>query len=197
MNADTSNLLPHIETFDFAAFPTLYTPRLILRQLRLDDADAILRIRGDFEVTRYNIGSAYHSREQAINLIEGIADGYSQHLEIRWGITLRPTDEVIGMVGYNYWVRHDHRASVGYDLARAYWGQGIMTEALGTVVTFGFEQMALNRIEADADLRNPASARVLEKVGFTREGIQREQFFEEGSFHDLGLFSLLRRDFNK
>ncbi len=196
-NADTANSFQRIEIFDFHIFPILQTTRLVLRQLRLQDADAVLHIRGDFEVTRYNIGSAYQSREQAQNLIEGITDGYNQHLEVRWGITLREDDSVIGMVGYNYWVRHDHRASVGYDLAREFWGLGIMTEALRAVIAFGFDQMALNRIEADADMRNPASARVLEKVGFSREGVQREQFYEDGRFHDLGLFALLRRDFGK
>ena len=70
-----------------------------------------------------------------------------------------------------------------------------MTEAIRAVIAFGFERMNLNRIEADADARNPASGRVLEKVGFRREGIQREQFFENDTFNDLMLFALLRRDY--
>lgn len=72
-----------------------------------------------------------------------------------------------------------------------------MTEAVRAVVEFGFANMNLNRIEADADGRNPASARVLHKVGFHDEGVQREQFYENGSFYDLHLFALLRRDYYK
>ena len=99
------------------------------------------------------------------------------------------------MCGFNYWVRHDRRASIGYDLARPYWGQGIMSEAVRAMVDFGFKRMDLNRIEADADERNPASARVLAKIGFRREGVQQEQFYENGEFHNLLLFSLLRREY--
>jgi ribosomal-protein-alanine N-acetyltransferase len=184
-----------LEWFDFSAFPRLETERLILRQIVLDDAQAIFRIRGDYEVTRYNTGQAYEHLDQARDLITAMTNAYEEQSEIRWGITLRADDTIIGMCGYNYWIRRDRRGSVGYDLARAYWGQGIMTEAVHAIIAFGFECMGLNRIEADADSRNPASARVLEKIGFRHEGLQREQFFEHGHFHDLLLFSLLKNDY--
>ena len=181
--------------FDFTVFPTLKTERLILREMIPADAEAIFRIRGDYEVTKYNIGTAYDRLEQAVDLIAAMAQAYREEKEIRWGITLKTNDTVIGMCGYNYWIRRDARGSVGYDLARAYWGQGIMTEALDAVVGFGFRRMGLNRIEADADARNPASARVLAKAGFRQEGLQREQFYEDSSFNDLVLFALLRKDY--
>src|SRR5690606_8869895 len=117
--------------------------------------------------TKYNGGLPYRSVDQAEALIEGIAAAYRDKRSIRWGITLRedPLHTVIGMVGYNYWVRQDYRASIGYDLARDYWGQGIMPEAVRAILEFGFEHMALNRIEADASIDNTKSHRVLEKVG--------------------------------
>lgn len=182
--------------FDFEDFPILETERLILREIIPSDAEAILRIRGDYEVTKYNSGVPYTSIEQAQDLIAAMAAAYQDKSEIRWGITFK-TDPltVIGMCGFNYWNRRDARGSVGYDLARIYWGQGIMPEALRAVLQFAFERMGLNRVEADADARNAASARVLMKLGFKREGIQREQFFENGAFQDLALFSLLHREF--
>ncbi len=184
-----------IELFDFGTFPKLSTPRLCLRELTIEDTEAVYRIRSDYEVTRYNTGLAYDRVDQARDLIQAIRAGYADGAELRWGITLRSDPTVIGMCGFNYWVRHDRRASIGYDLARAYWGQGLMTEAVRAMVDFGFDSMNLNRIEADADGRNPASARVLHKVGFRDEGIQHEQFFENGSFYDLHLFALLRRQY--
>jgi ribosomal-protein-alanine N-acetyltransferase len=185
--------------FDFTAFPILETERLMLREIIPGDADALFRIRGDYEVTKYNIGAAYYSVDQANDLIAGMAQAYREEKEIRWGITLKdqPTNGVVGMIGYNYWIRRDARASVGYDLARAFWGQGIMTEALDAVVAFGFRRMGLNRIEADADARNPASARVLKKAGFRQEGLQQEQFYEDSSYNDLVLFALLRKDYKQ
>lgn len=183
------------ELFDFGTFPVLETPRLRLRELTLNDVDGVFAIRSDFEVTRYNTGLAYERPDQARDIIQAIRTGYVDGVELRWGITLKDNPLVIGMCGFNYWVRHDRRASIGYDLARAYWGKGLMTEAVQAMVTFGFERMNLNRIEADADGRNPASARVLEKAGFKHEGVQQEQFYENGSFYNLHLFALLRREY--
>ncbi len=183
------------ELFDFGTFPILSTARLCLRELVQSDAAAVFAIRSDFEVTRFNTGLAYDRLEQARDLIQAIRTGYTDGAELRWGITLKGESTVIGMCGFNYWVRHDRRASIGYDLARAYWGQGLMTEAVQAIVDFGFTKMNLNRIEADADGRNPASARVLEKVGFRNEGIQYEQFYENGGFYNLHLFGLLVREY--
>ncbi len=184
------------QLFDYNSFPPLETERLILRELTPEDAEAVFHIRGDYEVTRYNIGPAYQSVQQASELIEGIASGFRDGIDLRWGITRRDNPQwVIGMCGYNYWSRTDHRASIGYDLARACWGQGIMSEALHAVIQFGFRRMELNRIEADADTRNTASHRVLEKLGFKREGVMREQFYDGDGFYDLVLFSLLRREY--
>lgn len=182
--------------FDFDTFPVLHTDRLLLREILPSDADSIFAIRGDYEVTRHNIGPAYPDRSYATRLIESMAQEYQNKSELRWGITLvRLPDQVIGMAGYNRWARADERAQVGYDLERAAWGQGIMTEALHAVVQFGWACMRLNRIEADTSADNPASTRVLEKVGFTLEGRQREQYQDDDGFHDLLLYGLLRREY--
>jgi ribosomal-protein-alanine N-acetyltransferase len=181
--------------FDFSVFPTLYSRRLVLREFRTDDADDVFAIRGDLMVTRYNSGKPYERVEQAVDLIAAMARAYRDQEEVRWAITHRGSNEVIGIIGYNYWIRRDARGSVGYDLARVWWGRGIMTEAVNAVVRFGFDQMHLNRIEADTDVRNPASGRVLEKVGFVLEGRQREQFYDSGGYQDLMLYGLLRKDY--
>lgn len=184
-------------TFDFSIFPVLQTERLILREMIPSDAKAILRIRGDIRVTRLNSGQPMETLNEARELIEKAQQAFSDHRRIDWGITLKsdPNSVVIGRCGFNYWLRQDRRASIGYDLGHAYWGKGIMTEAVRAMAQFGFEQMDLNRIEADADAENHGSIRVLEKIGFRREGMQQEQYFEWGRFHDLMLFALLRRDF--
>jgi [ribosomal protein S5]-alanine N-acetyltransferase len=180
--------------FHFTVFPALQTPRLRLREMTAEDAAAVFAIRGDYEVTRLNIGAAYTELQQAHDLIAAMHDAYIEQREVRWGITRHGDDTVLGMVGFNYWHRIDRRASVGFDLRRDCWGQGIMREALQAVLHFGFTEMELNRIEADASAENTASIRLLARLGFQQEGLQREQYFEEGAFHDLMLFSLLRRE---
>ncbi len=181
--------------FNFEAFPVLETPRLILRELSLHDAEAVFRIRGDYQVTIYNTGEPYTRLDQAISLIEGVREGFEAGLELRWGITLKPNPMVIGMCGYNYWMRDHFRGSIGYDMARAHWGKGLMPEALHAIIHFGFSRMALNRVEADVLSENTASIRVLEKLGFVREGVLRERDFERGAFRDLNLYGLLRSEY--
>lgn len=183
--------------FDFSSFPILHTPRLLLREIVQADAKAILSIRGDIRVTRLNSGKPLESLDEAHELIDKGRQAYDDHRRIDWGIVLNDAPElgVVGRVGFNYWLRQDRRASIGYDLGYAFWGKGIMTEAVRAIVRFGFEQMRLNRIEADTDSENYGSMRVLEKVGFRREGVQHEQYFEWDEFHDLVLFALLRKDF--
>jgi ribosomal-protein-alanine N-acetyltransferase len=174
--------------------PTLHTPRLLLREIVDADADAIMLVRGDYEVTRHNIGAAYTEIEQAQRLIAGIREESAAGVP-RWGVTLKPDTLLIGMVGFNTLAETDRRASVGFDLARAHWGSGIMSEALRCVLTYGFETLNLNRIEADTSEHNSASQALLRKLGFREEGRQREQFYEDGAFHDLILWGLLRREY--
>lgn len=183
-----------IELFNFQEFPVIETERLRLREIVQADAEAVFAIRGDYEVTKYNIGQAYTSVERARKLIDSMTGAYKDDNELRWGITLKDNDFVIGMCGYNYWDRTDNRGSIGFDLARAYWRKGIMREALTGIINFGFRNMALNRIEADASIYNDASVMLLRKLGFQQEGHQREQYYEDGTYHDLLLFALLKSE---
>lgn len=180
--------------FDFARFPRLETDRLKLRQISRFDAEAVFEFRKDYQVTKYNFGDAYTHINQAQKLIKNIQTEYDERKTIRWGITLKPDNHVIGMVGYNYWDQTDHRASIGFDLRQDQWRKGIMSEAVKAVIQFGFHTMGLNRIEADASIYNVGSIMLLKKVGFMQEGIQREQYYEDGNYHDLVLFALLKRE---
>jgi ribosomal-protein-alanine N-acetyltransferase len=181
--------------FGFTTFPILRTRRLLLREITFGDTEAVFRIRGDYRVTRHNIGAAYESAVEARGLIEQIRKAYRAKTEVRWGITLLGGDNsVIGMCGYNNWHRVDQRGSIGYDLAHAYWGKGIMREAIEAVTDFGFERMDLNRLEADVGAGNSASIKLLQALGFQHEGTQREYYYEEGEFHDLHTYGLLRRE---
>lgn len=184
-------------TFNFEIFPVLYTERLILREITLNDAEALFRVRSDIRVTRLNSGKPMEVVGEAHELIEKSRRAFLDQRRIDWGIVLKAAPQlgVIGRVGFNYWLKQDRRASIGYDLAYIYWGQGIMTEAVRALIQFGFTEMDLNRIEADAAAENIGSIRVLEKTGFTREGVQQEQYFEWDEFHNLVLYALLRKDY--
>ena len=183
-------------TFDFREFPTLETDRLILRQMRLSDAEDVLIFRGDEYVQRFNSAPLKTVAEARDFIAEGLA-GFYQKKSIPWGVTLRGEDRVIGGFGFNWWDTYHRRAEVGYDLARAHWGKGYATEALRAICRFGFEQMDLNRIETETLLDNTESVRLLERLGFTHEGTRRGYSWEylDKAFHDGGVFGLLRGEF--
>ena len=176
----------------FAAFPTLSTPRLTLRQIRTEDAAAVFGLFGDAEVTRYYDLDTFTEPLQAEELIERFQRRFDHRIGLRWGLALNETpDNLIGTCGYNLWVQPAHRGLVGYDLARDHWRRGLMAEALAAVLTFGFTAMGLNRVEALTFPQNTASKSLLDKLGFQAEGLLREYEFIKGAAQDMAIYSLL------
>lgn len=176
-------------------FPHLQTKRLLLRQITLEDAPAVFQFRSDPEVQRYNDG-VMSRLEQAKDLITKLANGYREQTMLEWGVTLQEGDDtVLGIFGYANWSQVHLRAEIGYCLRRDYWRQGIGEEALRAIIAFGFQAMNLNRIHACPWTENVASVQLLEKLGFQREGVLREEYWEEETFHDEALYALLRREY--
>jgi len=179
-------------------FPTLTTERLVLRELLPADAANVLVFRGDPEVQKYD-DPPIHTLQEATDFIEEMRQACANQEQQMWAVTLKGNDTVIGLVSLQ---QPDHRgdqyhrrAEVGYGLARASWGQGIGSEAVRAVVTYGFAHLKLNRIYAGTIADNHESVRLLERLGFVREGTQRQHSLEDdGRFHDSALYGLLRHD---
>jgi len=178
------------------AFPLLETKRLVLRQMRPGDAEAIFRIYGDEEVMRYRDVLPFTRPEEAQQFLEGVRARYQQGEEMHWAITLKGEDSLIGSCGYSWHLGRQFGA-IGYDLARLYWKQGIMTEAIEALLRFGFEVRNLHRIEARVRRGNEASMRLLRRLGFQEEGLLRECLFLNNSFYDVKVFSLLKSEYTK
>ena len=189
--------MQEIEDSRMETFPRLETERLVLRELRANDADAVFQIFSDDDVTRYYDLATFTDIEQARLLIARMNARNANGEALRWGIALRDNDAVIGTGGFNQFVRAWSRAGIGYDLARAYWNRGYMTEALRAIVQYGFEQQQCNRIEALVVPGNDASVRVLEKNRFQLEGVLRKYAFWKNRFWDLQMFSLLKQEWQR
>jgi len=179
----------------FDAFPEIETERLILREIMPEDAPAIFAIFSDPKITQYYDLYTYVDMEQAEELIDFFDESFENERAIRWGIARKEDNVLIGTCGY-VWLRQ-YRGEIGYELASAYWRQGIMSEAIEAILEYGFEQIGLNRIEALVMVENAASAGLLRSLGFTEEGVLREHDFFKGQFHDMRLFSLLRREYDE
>lgn len=176
-------------------FPILETERLILREPVQSDAADIYVFRSDPLVQRYN-SKPMENVSEARELIEQLRAIYLRQDGISWGVTLKGQKTVIGLFGFGNWSVHN-RAMLGYDLAHEHWGKGIGTEAAQVIIRFGFEKMELNRIDADTIEDNHESRRLLEKLGFTCEGIRREYSLEDdGKYHGSTINGLLRSEYN-
>lgn len=181
----------------YAQFPQLETTHLLLRDLCPEDAPAIFRIFSDPQVTRYYDLETFSSHAQARELIDRFRQRFANRIGLRWGIVPRAApDSLLGTCGFNAWFQSSRRAIVGYDLIRSHWRRGIISQALTAILHFGFEQMSLNRAEALTFVENLPSQRLLEKLGFQREGILREYEYLQDRFVDMAIYSLLEREFN-
>jgi ribosomal-protein-alanine N-acetyltransferase len=178
----------------FATFPVLETERLTLRALTPEDADTVFRIMGDPQVMRYFGSPPMKTRDDAVRRIAGIAADFAERAGIRWGIEERASGLLVGSGGFWRIDTTHQRAEIGYELAPEHWGKGVMTEAIGVMLDFGFTVLRLHSVEAQIHPANTGSQRVLEKLGFVREGYFRESYYDpnEQRFTDTAVYSLLR-----
>lgn len=172
----------------------LRTERLVLRPTRPGDAQALFDIFSDPRVTRYLSRPAWTSIDQAHTRIGQDADAMADGTLLRLGMARQSDGTLVGDCLLFNLVPTCRRAEIGYALGHAAWGQGLMHEALVALVDFGFAQMNLNRIEADIDPRNAASAKTLERLHFVREGLLRERWIVQGEISDTALYGLIARD---
>lgn len=181
--------------FDFSEFPILETDRLILREPVLEDAPDVFISGSDPEVQKYN-AKPMEDISEAVDFINELVKGYTEKYQIYWSVTMKGVNRHMGSFGYNYWSRNHNRGAIGYDLARAYWGQGYGQEAMYAILKFGFERMMLHRVEATTIADNHGSVNMLKRLGFTLEGLRREHSLEDdGLYHDGAIYGFLRSEF--
>lgn len=175
------------------------TQRLELNEIRIDDSASIFEIFSDEDVVKYYDLAAFRDLNQAEELIRLFKERIEKSLGIRWAIRFQGEKHCIGTCGFNSWSQPMRSATIGYDLNRKYWGQGIITEALVPVIQSAFDGMLpcgyINRIQADTVPGNIASEKVLRKLGFKEEGLRRQSGYWKNAFHDLKCFGLLKGEF--
>ena len=176
--------------------PTIDTARLVLRPFTLADAPTVQRLAGAHEVadTTLNIPHPYPDGA-AEQWIATHAENFNASDSATFAIVLRATSELCGAIGLDISRRH-RRAELAYWIGVPYWNQGYATEAAAALLTYGFTALQLHRILARHVTRNPASGRVMQKIGMTFEGIQREHFLKSEHFEDVANYSILRQEWS-
>ncbi|MFN3792423.1 GNAT family N-acetyltransferase [Massilia sp.] len=172
--------------------PILTTERLTLRPMTMRDAADLFAVFSDPAVVRYWSAEPWTSISFAENAIARALDGYRDQSEVRFGIELAETGLLIGTVNLHHFFPQNRRCELGYALGSPHWGKGYATEALEVALDYGFHELRLNRVEADIDPRNGASAAVLERLGFRKEGYMPERWFVHGQMADTVNYGLLR-----
>lgn len=147
-------------------FPTLYTERLTLREMTNDDCDSIFALRSNESVATFQERPLQENMEEAQAFIEKINAGVANNDWVYWALTLKETDELIGTICLWNYSENITRADLGYELMPHSQGQGFMQEALEPVLTYGFNQLSLNRIDAVTHKENIASINLLKKFNF-------------------------------
>jgi len=195
-------------------FDCIETRRLLLRPYRSSDATRIQKLAGHREVAK-TVSALPHPYEDGMAeawidvALDGLVKGRRLHLAVVVKPefvheTATPEDlaEVgddglfIGSIGLE--IHHlANSAEVGYWIGYPYWNRGYATEAAAALVKYGFEALGLNRIQACHMEHNPASGRVLQKIGMTYEGTLRQATFRFGEYHDLLMYSILRSEYEE
>jgi RimJ/RimL family protein N-acetyltransferase len=165
-----------------------------LRWLEEGDVDALLAIFGDPAVMRYWSSPPLTDRRAAEGLLDEIRSYFERRELFQWGVALAEDDRLIGTCTLAWLHEESRRAELGFALGRAHWGRGYMSEAITALLDFAFGPMGLRRLEADIDPRNESSLRLVERLGFRREGLMRERWVTAGEVQDSVFFGLLSRE---
>jgi [ribosomal protein S5]-alanine N-acetyltransferase len=177
--------------------PQLKTERLLLRVFTAADAPRVRDLAGDREIASTTIRVPHPYQE-------GMAEAWiamhprllAEGVSLSLAIVLDQSGELIGSIGLEI-NAENARAELGYWIGKEYWGQGYCTEAARAVVRFAFQELGLRRIVAHHFARNPASGRVMEKLGMRQEGHLRRHVKKWGEFEDEVVYGLLREEFSQ
>ena len=173
--------------------PRLHTARLRLRPFTSADADALFALHSNAHVLRYWDAPPWREPSRAERFIAACRQIEEEGSGARLAIERGADGVFLGWVGLTRW-NPDHRsASLGYCLDDAAWGHGYATEAARALLQWAFDTLDLNRVQAEADTRNAASARVLEKLGFEHEGTLQEDCIVNGEVSDSWVYGLIKR----
>lgn len=179
----------------YCNLPTLETDRLILRKVTLEDAEDIFYYGKREEVTKYVTWGTHKTLADTEEFINFILNKYNNNEVAPWGIECKESGRLIGTIDFVWWEPNKQIAEIGYAISKDCWGKGLTTEAAMEVIKFGFEKMNLTRIQAKCMVENIGSARVMEKIGMSFEGIMRKGLFAKGKHQDIRMYSILKEEY--
>ncbi len=178
-------------------FPRLETKRLTLRAFEMSDVDSVVAMAGDWLVAQTLTLPYPYCEADAVAWIKASAPFFEKGEIVNFAVCLKENGQLIGSLGLKD-ILAGHRAEMGYWIGKAHWNHGYATEAGLAVMTYGFEVLKLRRIFAHHLTWNPASGRVMSKMGMSHEGVLREHIAgRDGAFEDMSVYGILREEWKK
>ena len=184
--------LNKMETANHLGTQPLQTPRLLLRRFTLDDAQAMFALWcNDPQVTRFLSWPPHGTIDNTKRLLKSWRQRYEDTMFYNWCIEFEGLP--IGGIDLIMRSAKSLRAELGYCIATKYSGRGIVTEAACGVLTYAFETVELHKICAKHDVENPASGRIMQKLGMRQEGYMKLDAQRlDGTYSDMVLYGILR-----
>ena len=173
----------------FETFPVLTTERLLLRDIRPEDAEAIFHMRANQRVNRFIPRPAMAEPEKAADLVAQTRKAFNNREAIGWAGILRNGTEIIGTCGLTHLDHLNRRAELGGELATTYWGKHLAAEAVGAIVHYGFHTLHLHSIEAKVAPENRGAIAILESLGFQQEAHFKDRIYFNNRFLDMAVYT--------
>lgn len=174
--------------------PTLVTERLILRPFTLEDAPTVRALAGEREIAEMT--TVPHPYEEGIaeEWISSHQGAFERGELVTWAIAHKEDGVLLGAISLSI-DKTNRLAELGYWVGKPYWGRGYCTEAAKEALRYAFEALSLNRVQARHMTKNPASGRVMQKIGMTYEGTLRQSVYRWGKFEDMAMYAILREEY--
>ncbi len=176
---------------------TIETARLTLRRLKLTDSEMMFQNwTSDEKVTQFLRWDAHKTIDDTRRMIRQWLDHYQDDSTYYWGIYLKD-GEMIGSIGVTITSDHDLKGALGYKIGSRFWNRGYSSEAAKAVVDYMFRNTDIERIDSFSSVKNPASGKVMEKIGMRYEGRLQHYYKTRDGFHDCTLYAIIRKEWEQ
>lgn len=181
----------------FTNLPAFETERLVLRKITPADLYDMYDYSREDEVSRYLLWSPHLNLDETKGHIEFLQREYKKGRCTDWGVALKENGILIGTCGFASMDIHNNKGEIGYVLSHRYRGKGYMREAARKVLSIGFENLGLNRIEARILIGNTPSERLAMDIGMRYEGTMRNALYIKGIYKSFSYYGITAEDYEK
>lgn len=171
------------------------TDRLLLRPLNIEDSERIEELAGEYDVAKTTLSIPHpYPKGSAKDFINSALNAEESGKLVIFTITEKVTERLVGIININLSKAHE-RGELAYWVGKPYWGVGYGTEAAKSLLSFGFENLKLNKIFAKSFTNNPGSWRIMEKIGLKYEGTLKQHVIRFGEYYDVICYGLLKEEY--